>query len=186
MIKAMAICGAMLAATAAGADPISGREAAKALFAPQGATVIIVREAGLPAAQANALKTVLSQQPYYAAAAFSPDEGLLTEATVMVGNYHNAETAAAVALALCNQNRKGATPCVLAATTQPKGWKQRALSLSSEGTNGFKTLYPASGGAMAVSMATGAWAIMGDAKTALAGCKASTQKPKDCAIVIEN
>ena len=186
MIKALVTGLAVLAATAAVAEPISGRDAAKALFAPQGAQVIIVKAAGLPAGEAKALKTVLAQQPYYAAAAFSPEDGLLTEATAMVGNYHSAEAAAAVALALCNQNRKGATPCVLAATTQPKGWKQRALSLSSEGTNGFKTLYPATGGAMAVSLATGAWAIMGDAKAALAGCKAATQKPKDCAIVIEN
>ena len=192
MIKAMVTGLAVLAATAAVtatavlAEPISGRDAGKALFAPQGAQVIIAKAAGLPAGQANALKTVLSQQPYYAAAAFSPEDGLLTEATAMVGNYHSAETAAVVALALCNKNRKGATPCVLAATTQPKGWKQRALSLSSEGTNGFKTLYPATGGAMAVSMATGAWAIMSDAKAALAGCKASTQKPKDCAVVVEN
>ena len=72
MIKAMAICGAMLAATAAGADPISGREAAKALFAPQGATVIIVKEAGLPAAHANALKTVLSSNPITPPPPFRP------------------------------------------------------------------------------------------------------------------
>ena len=188
MIKATVVGLAVLMATAlvAGAEPVSGQDAAKALFSPQGAAVIIIKGAGLTTGDANALKTVLSQQPYYAAAAFSPDDGLLTEATAMVGNYHNAETAAAVALDLCNKNRKGAAPCVLAATTQPKGWKPRALSLSSEGTNGFKTLYPATGGAMAVSMATGAWAIMGDAATALAACQRSTQKPEDCAIVVEN
>jgi hypothetical protein len=186
MFKAMVAAAAILAATAAGADPISGKEAAKALFSPQGAAVLIAKEAGLPAAQANALKTVLSQQPYYAAAAFSPDDGLLTEATAMVGNYHTAEAAAAVALALCNKNRKGASPCILAATTQPKGWKPRAVSLSADGTNGFKTLYPSSGGAMAVSPSTGVWAIMGDAKAALTACKSSDRKPKDCAIVIEN
>lgn len=174
------------AASAALAEPMAGVDAAKLLFSAQGAQVIIAKEANLPAAQATALKTVLSQQPYYSAAAFSPEEGLLTEATAMVGNYHSAESAMAAALAICNTNRKGQTPCIIAATTQPKGWKARPLSLSSEGTNGFKTLYPATGGAMAISAATGAWAIKGDAQSALSACKSSAQKPKDCMVVIEN
>ena len=166
------------------AEPVTGPVAKAQLFGAV-ADVRLV-EGTLPKDQAAALKTVLAGQPYYGAAALSPDDGLMSEATVLLANYHDISSASKAALAQCDAKRKGKTPCVIAATVQPKGWKQRSLQLSVDATNGFKTSYPASGGAVATSAATGAWAVESDAAAALAACEKQAQKPKDCAVVIAN
>ena len=62
---------ALIAATPALAEPISGKEAKKLLFAPVKAEVEIMPEAGLAADQAEILKTVGAGQPYYGAIAIA-------------------------------------------------------------------------------------------------------------------
>ncbi|MEO8241216.1 MAG: 5-aminolevulic acid synthase [bacterium] len=186
MIKSIVTGFVLLSATSALADPIASKDAAKLLFAPQGAQAVINKDAGLKPAESKALATVLAGQPYYAAAAFSPGDGLMSEATQLAGNYNDVDNASAVALAQCNKVKKAKQPCVIVATSYPKGWKARPLQLSSDATAGFKSLYPAGSGAMATSAATGAWAIKGTAVEAIAACKASEKKPKDCVVVIQN
>ena len=166
------------------ADPVTGKVAKGQLFGE--VADVRVLDTTLPKDQAAALNTVLAGQPYYGAAALSPDDGLMSDATVLLANYHDIASASVAALAQCDAKRKGKTPCVIAATVQPKGWKQLSVQLSVDATNGFKTSYPASGGAVATSAATGAWAIGGDGAAALAACKGQKQKPKDCAVVIAN
>ena len=76
-IVALALC-----VTPALAEPLTGKEAKKLVFAPIVAEVEVMAEAGLPADQAEVLKTVGVSQPYYGAIAIAPDEGLMSEATV--------------------------------------------------------------------------------------------------------
>ena len=175
----------MLVAGAAGADPVTGKAAAKMLFSPKAVQVVINSAAGLPKDMAGALKTVLASQPAYGAAAISPDEGLMSEATIFVGNYHDAASAGLAAVKQCDAKRKGKTACVVAATVLPKGWKAQPVQLSGDATAGFLASYPKAGGAVATSASTGGWAIDADPKTALADC-AKKSKAKDCAVVIAN
>ena len=178
------LMGLVLLAGPALAEPVAGKVAKGQLFGLVADVRVI--DGNLPKDQVAALKTVLAGQPYYGAAALSPDDGLMAEATVLLANYHDVASASKAALAQCDAKRKGKTPCVIAATVQPKGWKQRSVQLSVDATTGFKTSYPGSGGAVATSAATGAWAIGGDATAALAACTKQGQKPKDCAVVIAN
>ena len=173
-----------LLAGAAMAEPVTGKVAKGQIFGTTAEVKIV--DGIMPKDQAAALKTVLAGQPYYGAAALSPDDGLMSEATVLLANYHDIASASKAALAQCDAKRKGKTPCVIAATVQPKGWKQRQLQLSADATKGFKTSYPASGGALATSATSGGWALGGVGAAALAACAAQGKKPKDCAVVIAN
>ena len=166
----------------AGAEVLNGKTAKAALFAPVKAEVEILADAGLPDDQAKALEMVGGQQPYYGAIAISPDEGLMSEATVAAANYHDTEAASKVALAECNAKKTGKAPCVVAALIRPKGWEARDLQLSSDATAGFKADYK--DGALAVSNSTGAWGVGADDAAALAACAALKDQTKDCVVVI--
>ena len=80
----------MLMAGAVAADPVTGKAAKAMLFSTTAVQVVINTNAGLPKNMAGALKTVLAGQPAYGAAAISPDEGLMSDATIFVGNFHDA------------------------------------------------------------------------------------------------
>ena len=175
----MGVCMAGMAVAA----PIDGKTAKKALFAPVKAEVEILAAAGLPKDQAAALQMVGGQQLYYGAIAISPDEGLMSEATVAAANYHDTAAASAVALAECNAKKTGKSDCVVAALIRPKGWKDKGFQLSSDATAGFKA-DPA--GALAVSTATGAWGIGADDAAAIAACVARNDIATDCTVVIAN
>ena len=170
-------------AGAAFADPIDSKAAKKALFAPVKAEVEILAAAGLPKDQAAALEMVGGQQLYYGAIAISPDEGLMSEATVAAANYHDTDAASTVALAECNAKKTGNAGCVVAALVRPKGWKDKGFQLSSDATAGFKA---DASGALAVSVSTGAWGIGADADAAVAACAAKNDQTKDCTVVIVN
>lgn len=176
---------ALLVMGTAQADPISGK-AAKAMMFGTKAEVVVLDGTGLPADMAAALKTVLAGQPYYGAAAFSPDEGLMSEATVFTGNYHDVDAASKAAIQQCDAKRKGKAHCVVAAIVRPKGYKTRDLQLSAEASAGFKSGYPAAGGALAISPSTGAWGIGGDEAGAVAACAGQAKKTRDCVVVISN
>lgn len=169
------------------AEPVSGKVAKKALFAPVTAEVEIMAEAGLPEDQAKVLAMVGEGQPYYGAVAIAPDEGLMSEATVAAANFHDTAAAATAALGECNAKKTTATPCVVAAYIRPKGWSDRGFSLSSDATAAFKS-YEAKTGALAVSVATGAFGMASGAdaaQTALTNCAAKNDKATDCALVVE-
>ncbi len=171
------------------ADPISGKDAKKVLYAPLKAEVEILKSAGLGKNDAKALQMVGVAQPYFGAIAISPEDGLMSESTVAAANYHDTEAASAVALAECNAKKKGKADCVLAALIRPKGWKDRGFQMSSDATQGFKKSYDAKAGAMAISKSTGGWGLGKGATApddAVAACIAKANSAKDCAVVIAN
>ena len=182
-MRNLIIIGALALAGAVGAETIDGKTAKKALFAPVKAEVEILAAAGLPDDQAAALEMVGGQQLYYGAIAISPDEGLMSEATVAAANYHDTDAASKVALAECNAKKTGKADCVVAALIRPKGWKDKGFQLSSDATAGFKA---DASGALAVSVSTGAWGIGADADAAIAACAAKNDQTKDCTAVIVN
>ncbi len=180
---------AALMATAVYADPISGKDARKALFASQKAEVEILKSAGISKSDAKALQMVGISQPYFGAIAISPDEGLMSEATVAAANYHDTDAASAAALTECNEKKKGKADCVVAALIRPKGWKDKGFQLSSDATEGFKTGYDAKAGALAISRSTGGWGLgegAGATDDAIAACLIKAPKAKDCVVAIVN
>lgn len=180
--------GMMVAVVLAGAtmaDPVTAKQAKKALFAPVKAEVVIMPEANLPEDQAKTLEMAGATQAYYGAIAMSPEDGLLTEATVLAANYHNTEAASVAALADCNAKKKGKSDCVVVAIIRPKGWKDSEFQLSSDATAAVKTELKKSM-VMAISQSTGAWAIGADDAAAVEACAAKNERASDCAVVIAN
>ena len=173
-------------AGAALAQPVDGKAAKKALFAPVKAEVEIMPAADLPRDQASILKSVGAAQLYYGAIAISPEKGLMFETTVAAANFHDVNAASVAALAGCNAAKPGKKDCVVAALIRPKGWKDKGLSLSSDATAGFKAEYQITGSALAISAGSGAWGIGADAGGAIAACEARNPAAKDCAVVIAN
>lgn len=172
---------ATLAALPAAAQSVTGDQAATLLYPAKGAEVEMTPDI-LPKDQAKMLEMVAKDQPYYAAIAISPEEGLMSEATMAAANHHTVEAASAMALAQCNAKKKGATDCVIVATVRPEGWEARPLQLSSGATEDFANY----SGALAISAATGAWGIGNSAEEALAACQAKQETATDCAVAIEN
>ncbi len=195
-MKKMGLVAMLLAsgfAFAAQADVVSGKVAKKLLYTAKGAVVEILPAAGLAKDEAKMLTLVGTDQPYYGAIAISPDEGLMSEATVAAANYHDTNAASAAALAECNAKKKeGAGDCVVAALIRPKGWKDKSaqkdagLQLSADATAGFKN-YDAKTGALAISVATGGWGLgagAGAAEAAIAACLVKAPTAEDCAVVV--
>jgi hypothetical protein len=170
-----------MGAVMAGAAPIDGKAAKALLFAPVKAEVAVSPTVDLPKDQATALEMVGAQQLYYGAIAISPDEGLMSEATVAAANYHDTDAASAVALAECNAKKTGKSDCVVAALIRPEGWEARDLQLSSDATAAVKGL---KGGTLAISAETGAWGVGADEASAVADCMAKNDKTKACIVVI--
>ena len=98
MIRTAFAALALLAPLPLAAQTVTGDAAAAMLFAPQPAEVEIVKDV-LPKDQAKMLAMVAKDQPYYAAIAISPDEGLMSEATMAAANHHTVEAAVAAVLA---------------------------------------------------------------------------------------
>ncbi|MDN5788231.1 5-aminolevulic acid synthase [Pseudorhodobacter sp.] len=175
------------AASAAFADPVSGKEAAKMLFSPKGSELLMYKVEGLSEDSARLLQQVAKDYAYYAAVAIAPEEELLkSEATILVANHNSVEAASAAALAGCNKARTKGTECVVAAVVRPAKWKAQPLQLSVEGTVAFKADYGKSGErAMAASASTGFFALAsgpGAAAAAIAACNA--KGATDCETVI--
>jgi hypothetical protein len=179
MIRTAALL-ALLAPVPVVAQTVTGESAATMLYAPQPAEVEIVKDV-LPKDQAKMLAMVAKDQPYYAAIAISPDEGLMSEATMAAANHHTVEAAVAAALAQCNAKKTGATDCVIAATVKPEGWQAQPLQLSASATADFATY---AGGALAISALTGSWGIGATAEEAVAACTAKQEAATDCAVAI--
>lgn len=124
---------------------------------------------------------------YYASIAYSPDEGLLSEALQSAMNYHSVAAADAAAIGACNAARApGARTCEIAARVLPRGYESRALTLSHDATGAFERAYrrEKSPKAMAISPSTGAFAIGRTADAAVAACRANGNGAADCRVVI--
>lgn len=184
----MAACGVVMASGAL-AQPISGAEARKALWPAKAGLAIVLRpHAKLPQDQAQLLATVAGGQPYYGAIAFSPDEGIMVEATVAAVNHHTVEAAEAAALRDCNARKKGAAPCAVAVVLRPDGWQARPFQVSQAASEALRKDYGRSGArAMAVSAQTGAFGLgagEGAAEAALAAC--AKGGAGDCTVVVQD
>ncbi len=173
---------ATLAALPAAAQTVTGDTAAALLFPSKGAEVEMAPGDILPKDQAKMLEMVAKDQPYYAAIAISPEEGLMSEATMAAANHHTVEAASAAALAQCNAKKKGATDCVIVATVRPEGWEARPLQLSSGATEDFANY----SGALAISAMTGSWGIGNSPEEALAACATKQEAATDCAVAIQD
>jgi hypothetical protein len=169
------------------ADPMSGKDAAKALFSPKGAEVEMLDVPGLAPESAALLEQVVKDYAYYAAVAIAPDEDILkSEATMLVANHHSAEAASAAALAGCDKARKGGAPCVVAGLVRPKKWQAQPFQLSVEGTVALKNDYGRKGErAMATSATTGFFALAQGAGAQEAAIKACNEKgATDCVVTV--
>ena len=174
-------------AQAASADVLTGKAAKKALFSDDAVAVEVMKRAFLADNQADTLGSVAAQQPYYGAIAVSPDEGLMSEATIAAANYHSIEAASVAALAGCDAARKGEVPCVIVALIRPKGWEARPFQMSSEATTAFRKDYVGKGGALAVSAATGTWGMAkgtNAAAAAVTACATKLTGANDCTVII--
>ncbi len=169
------------------ADVLTGKAAKKALFADSDVAVEVTKHSFLVDEQPQIVGSVASQQPYYGAIAVSPDEGLMSEATLAAANYHSVEAASLAALAGCDAVRKGAVPCVIVALVRPKGWEARPLQLSADATVAFRKDYGGKGAALAVSAGTGTWGMSkgtNASEAALAACAAKLVGPNDCTVIV--
>ncbi|MGI1663192.1 5-aminolevulic acid synthase [Palleronia sp. KMU-117] len=184
---------AFATATAAAAQTLTSKEAEAVLFGTRGSTVAV--SGALDATdQAIMKKTIdlLEQQingpvKYYAAIAYSPDEGILTEALQSAMNYHSVASADAAAIAACNAVRgSGTAPCQVAARVLPRGYEARPLSLSYDASAAFSKAYrrAKSPKAFAISEVTGAYAIGTGPEAALAACQADRPGAGDCRVVV--
>lgn len=169
------------------ADVLTGKAAKKALFSGDAVAVQVMKQSFLIDNQAEILGSVAVQQPYYGAIAVSPDEGLMSEATIAAANYHSVEAASVAALAGCDAARKGNAPCVIVALVRPKGWEARPIQMSADATAAFRKDYGGKGAALAVSASTGTWGMAkGDnaGEAAVAACAAKTTVVKDCSVIV--
>lgn len=180
---AVAVAASGALAQGAMAQSVTADAAAGLLFAPKTSEVEMLSKDALPKKQSKVLKMVALDQPYYAAIAISPDEGLMSEATVAAANYHDTGSASAAALAECNAKKKGAATCVVVALVRPEGWQAQPVQLSSDATADFGK---AGGGAVAASASTGSWGIGTDAAAAISACTERNPNAADCAVVIGN
>jgi len=174
-------------AAVAMAEPIGSAEARKAVWPAKTGLAIVMRDhPKLAADQAALLATVASGQPYYGAIAFSPDEGIMVEATVAAVNHHSVEAAEAAALRDCDAKRKGDEGCAVAVVLRPDGWEARPFQLSHAATEALRKEYGRTGSrAMAVSDATGAYGLgagEGAAEVAVIAC--ATAGATDCNVVV--
>lgn len=126
---------------------------------------------------------------YYSSIAYSPDEGLVSDALQGAFNFHTTEAADAAAISACNKARKrGAKRCQLAARIVPKKYAPRELTLSYDATDAFTRRFrrekaPKS---FAISTATGAWGMGKSDVTAIAACEKEISSAADCQIVIRD
>lgn len=179
-----------LAALPAAADPRTAADAGALLYHPAHVEVVRSNTDGLSDQEVQILASVAQGQKYYAAVAFAPADGLMSEATVMAANHHTVEAARTAALAECDGRRANPGQCVVVLEVRPAGWQPRDLQLSADATAAFGDDYPDEGtaGALAISPATGVWGLGNGANAtadALGACaQAGGAQAGDCMVVI--
>ena len=191
-----------LATTPVHAQTPSEADAARQLFDPRRVSVAVSRE--LTEQEQTLVRTMFdpavlrqagaSFRPvYYGSIAYSPDQGLQSEALQGAYNFHSTAASDAAALAACNAVRaSGTRPCAIAGQILPRGYERRPLNLSAAATSGFRTTYRRlpEPKALAASARTGAFSIAqgdGAGETALADCNQKAREAgasADCTLVI--
>lgn len=172
-------------ATAASADVPGAREAWRLMFGTRGAVSAVSDAIPLSATDRDIIERLGPTQKYYGAIAFSPDEGLISEATIAAANHHTVAVARGLALAECNAKRAAETaPCVIAADIVPRRYRPgQALELSLDATlslgNDFRNAPTPR--AFAISPQTGLWGIGRSDAEAIAACSM-----QDCKVVVRD
>ena len=170
------------------AEPIDGRTARDMLFRGGAVEVQVLPDDRIPTEQLALIEEVAGQQIYYAAVAVSPDDGVLSTATLAAANHHSIGAAEAAALDACNRMREGDAECMIVARVRPRGWDERQLQLSFQASDAFRQEYRRGRGpkAFAISPSTGRWAIVkGDNANVLAveECNAQAERA-DCTVAV--
>ncbi|UYP69242.1 5-aminolevulic acid synthase [Thalassobacter stenotrophicus] len=183
LVGGLTLGGAM---PAAATDTVPGaKEAWRMLFGTRASVAEVSTTIPLSQSDRDIVQSIGPTQQYYGAIAYSPDEGLLSEATVAAANHHSVEVARGLALADCNgKRREGAAACVVAADILPKRYRAgRALQLSMGATAGFDTEYRKARGSrsFAISAESGLWGWGPDDAAALQACNA-----QDCKVVVRD
>lgn len=178
----------LLAPLIALADPVAPDAAGALLYHPEHVEVVRYNAEGLSDQEVQILASVAQGQKYYAAVAFAPADGLMSEATVMAANHHSTEAARTAALAECEDRRANPGRCVTVMEVRPAGWAPRDLQLSADATAAFGENFPEREGVMAISPATGLWGMAAGANApaeALAACAEAGDAPAgDCVVAI--
>ena len=182
------ILGFAIANVAMAETVLTGNEAKRALFGVRGSVGAVAQNGVLSEKDQAILAQVASTQKYYGAIAFSPDEGLLSQATVAAANYHSVEPARAAALAECNSKRQsGSAQCVIGADILPRRYQPgRALQLNIDATGAVGKEYRRLRGdkAFSISSETGEWGFGASDAEAQAACAANGAS--DCRVVLRN
>jgi len=184
------VLAAAMALTAHGAsaqDVPNLREARDLVFAERGAIEwLIYPHESLSEVDIETLNQLnqIQAQPYYAAMAIAPGEGIAAATTSLAANYHDVDNARAAALSACEAARSGGPRCVVVMEIRPQGWQEgRPLQLSSEATAALRAEYRRLARrtrAMATSASTGQWGVGEGREAAIAACGAA-----DCVVVVE-
>lgn len=162
------------------------REARRLVFARDGAVVgEVIPNDSLSTADVAILNQIVATQKYYAAVAISPDQGLVSEATVAAANFHDEDNARRVALEGCNERRaEDSAECAIVLIIRPEGWEPgRPLQLNTDATAALWGSYRQLGRprAMAISEAAGQWGVGDSWEAAVSDCG-----QPDCRVVVDN
>lgn len=184
----LATCAVLVASGALADELPTGRQADRQLFGTRGTEGAVAQLEALSEQDRAILARVAQSQKYYGAIAVSPDEGLLSNATVAAANYHSVEPARAAALAECNDKRaSGAARCIVGADILPRRYSEgRDLQLNMDASVAVGGAYRRLRGdkAFAISVETGHWGFGATDAEASASC--AQQGADDCRIVIRN
>ncbi|MBF9032184.1 5-aminolevulic acid synthase [Rhodobacterales bacterium HKCCE3408] len=183
------ILAAGLTAPALAQDLPGRREALRMVFEGDAPVESVVfPDDSLNPAELQLLSNAVSQglmpeMRYYGAIAIAPDRGLADpQTTTAVGNFHDADSASAAALARCNDARdEDEAECVLVLVVRPAGWSAGApLQLSSGAAEALRRDFR--GGRpryFAISPASGQFGMGGSESAANADCGY-----EDCRVVV--
>ena len=190
------IAAALIAGTAAHAEPMTGDAAKKQLFSPSRMIMQIADLGQFAAGMRQSVNLTLDQMKapsqmakfleagygYYGAVAF-PVQGDGQVPPTIIAQLNTPEAASAAAIAACQQANGG--QCAVAAQLLPRGYKTRDLTLSQAATQRVMDGWEDGGMPkyLAYSPTTHAWGIAkgptASARTAIESCKES-----DCVVAI--
>ena len=185
----------LVLAVPAWAEVIDTKAARKLLFPTKGqGTQLADALTDSERATIVALIPLMEQQlrspvKFYSSIAYSPDQGLVSDALQGAFNFHTTDAADTAAIAACNKARKkGSRPCRLAARIVPRKYKTRDLTLSYDATEAFNRLFrrektPKS---FAISGVSGAWGVGKTDAAAIASCEKDAAGAGDCQVVIRD
>lgn len=191
-----AVVTAVWAVSGATAQTLSERDARRALFSARGGVVVVSEDLSEKDQQTmrNIAEVLADQrQPllYYASIAYSPDEGVVSDAIQGASAHHSVRAADAAARAACNAARAtGTAPCKIGMRIVPRRYEPRALTLSQPATGAMGDSYRKARApkAMAISPTQGTFRVASGTEQAgeiaLASCNGASNGANDCVLAI--